>query len=104
MSTEQPLNYDQGNARTALSSGISSLILAALYLTPWTGSFVLYGSIALGIVAVIFGVPALKKGQSRVMTISGLVLGVFGALSGVAVFVFALVFVGTFEAQSSPDR
>ncbi|MDI6024506.1 hypothetical protein QBL02_13260 [Leucobacter sp. UT-8R-CII-1-4] len=103
MTTEQALGYDQGNARTALSSGIASLILAALYLTPWTGSFVLYGSIVLGIVAIVFGVLAIKKGQSKAMAVTGLILGIVGALFGAAVIIFALVFVGAFEAYKLPN-
>lgn len=98
MTTESSPNYDQGNARTALSSGIASLILAALYMTPWTGAFVLYGSIALGIVAIVFGALAIKKGQSKAMSVTGLSIGIVGALFGIAVIVFAMLFIGAFEA------
>lgn len=97
MTTESSLNYEQGNARTALSSGIASLILGALFLTPWTGSFVLYGGIALGIVAIVFGALAIKKGQSRAMSVTGITLGSLGALFGIAVIVFAMLFIGAFE-------
>lgn len=97
MTTESSLNYEQGNARTALSSGIASLILGALFLTPWTGSFVLFGSIALGIIAIVFGALTIKKGQSKAMSVTGLTLGIIGALFGFAVLIFAMIFIGAFE-------
>lgn len=97
MTTDSSLSYEQGNARTALSSGVASLILVALYMTPWAGTFVLYGGIALGIVAVVFGALAIKKGQSKGVAVTGITLGIIGALFGISVIVFALVFIGAFE-------
>jgi hypothetical protein len=102
MTTEQPTPavYETGAARYALSSGIASVVLAILYMTPWVGAFVLYGSIFFGIVGVVFGILALKRRQPKGMAVTGLVLGALSILFGVAVLLFALAFVGVFMAES----
>lgn len=81
-------------ARTALTSGIASVILAILYLTPFLGVTTLYGSILFGVVAVVTGILALRRRQPKGWAITGLILGAISALFGVSVFLFALAFVG----------
>ncbi len=98
MTETNAMSHDSGTARNALSSGIASVVLAVLFFTPWFGEYLLYGSMVMGIVAVVFGILAIKRGQPKGMAVTGLVLGLLTALLGVAVLIFALAFVGVFSS------
>lgn len=97
MTDDSVVIQETGTARYALSSGIASVVLAIIYFTPWVGVYVLYGSIFFGVVAVIFGILALVRKQPKGMAITGLALGAFSALFGIALIIFALAFVGVFS-------
>lgn len=89
---------DSGTAKTALSSGIASLILLILFFTPWFGVFVLYGSIVMGILGIVFGALALKRRQPKGAAVTGLVLGAICVLIGAGIQIFALMFIGAIFA------
>ncbi|MCW2287622.1 hypothetical protein EDF60_1462 [Leucobacter luti] len=85
---------DTKAAASSLSAGVVSVILAILFFTPWFGEFMIYGSIFAGILGVVFGIIALKKGQSRGPAVTGIALGALSAVFGSALIIWALIFVG----------
>lgn len=97
MTTEPSI--ETATSRNALSAGIASVILSILFFTPWVGQFILYGSIAFGIIGVVLGIIALKKRQPKGMATIGIVLGAFSALFGTALILWAFAFVGVFSGN-----
>ena len=85
---------DAGAARSALTSGVASVLLTLLHLTPWVGQFVFYGSIVIGVSAVVFGIIALRKHQPKSMAVTGIILGGVASLFCISTFVFGLIFTG----------
>ncbi|QIM18272.1 DUF4190 domain-containing protein [Leucobacter coleopterorum] len=75
----------KGLAISALIVGIASLVL---FLIPFVG-------ILGGIAAVVLGVLALKKAQSKGMSITGLITGGVAILASGAVLIFSLVILNT---------
>jgi hypothetical protein len=74
-----------GMAVTALVLGIIAVVSGWI---PGWGIFI-------GLIAVIFGVIALAKKQSKGMAIAGIVTGALGALTSVIVLIFTVVLVNT---------
>lgn len=98
MNSTSSYSADTRAATTAISSGIASIILALLFLTPWVGSFVLYGGAVLGITGVVSGVLAVKRGQPKGIAVTGIATGCVGFLACAGILIFTLVFVGAFSA------
>lgn len=97
MAEDTPVYQSNGTARYALSAGLASLVLLALYFTPWVGPFVLYGSIVFGVIAVVFGILGLVRKQTKALAITGLIVGALTTLLGLGIILFALMFVGVFS-------
>jgi uncharacterized membrane protein HdeD (DUF308 family) len=94
MTNQTDTQLPTGPARRALVSGIVSLVLVILYLVTPLGPIILYVSIISGIIAIVAGIIALRKREHAGVSITGIITGVLGALTGVSILIFALVFVG----------
>lgn len=92
--TDADLSYDTKAATSSLSAGVVSVILMILFFTPWFGEFMIYGSIFAGVLGIVFGIIALKKRQPKGFALTGLILGALMAIFGIALVIFALMFVG----------
>ena len=92
--TDADLSYDTKAATSSLSAGVVSVILMILFFTPWFGEFMIYGSIFAGVLGVVFGIVALRKRQPKGLALTGLILGALMAIFGIALVIFALMFVG----------
>lgn len=84
----------QALAITALTSGLLGVVLLALFFFTTLGPVPLYAALVLGIVAVIVGIVALRKHQSKPLAVTGLIIGAIIALFTIGLVLFALVFVG----------
>lgn len=84
-----------GFAITSLVTGIVAFVLG------WT---VL--GFALGIVALVFGILGLRKGQNKGMSIAGIVTGGLGLLASLAVIAIAVlgIALSTISSQQSRER
>lgn len=65
-----------------------------LFFTPWFGEFMIYASIVAGVLGIVFGFIALKNRQPKGFALTGLILGALMAIFGIALVIFALMFVG----------
>lgn len=94
--TGQPPNGSTSNTLAILSliSGLASLFAFAVFLILTDGPTPLGFAAALGLVAVIIGTIALRRAQSKGASITGIVCGAISLLASVALFVFALIFIG----------
>lgn len=84
-----------GFAITSLVTGIVA------FLTGW-----FFIGLAIGIVAIVFGILALKKKQNKGMSIAGIVTGGLGALTSlvvIAFWVFAVALAGVFVASHGDE-
>jgi len=81
-----PGAYPQPGAKQGLA--ITALVLGLIALV--TGWIPVWG-ILLGAIAIIFGIVALAKRQSKGMAIGGLVTGAIGALTSVVVLVVIII-------------
>ncbi|MHA3724460.1 hypothetical protein ACXR2T_11335 [Leucobacter sp. HY1910] len=89
----------KGLALSALIVGIASLVLCAL---PFMG-------IAGGITALVLGIIALKRAQSKGMSLTGIITGSLAVLCSIIIVVVSLTFLGwatnsTSSAISSLDQ
>ena len=83
-----------GLAMSALITGLLGLLaVLVFFMTDLGGSLLTVGAV-LGIVGFVLGIVALKKRQSKGMAVTGLVTGLISALLALAIFVFALIFIG----------
>lgn len=83
-------------AITAFVTGLLGLLLTIVFFATDVGSsFLIFGAL-LGVAGVVFGIIALVKKQSRGLAIAGLIVGAFTSLGALALFIFALLFVGAF--------
>ena len=79
---------------SALITGLLGLLaVLVFFMTDLGGSLLTVGAV-LGIVGFVLGIVALKKRQSKGMAVTGLVTGLISALLALAIFVFALIFIG----------
>lgn len=90
----------RGLSEAALATGLGSIACVILHLLTDIGWVVFLGSIVLGAAGVVFGIIALRKRQPKWMAVTGLVTGAAGFLFMIGMFVFALVFLGVFMAES----
>lgn len=82
----------------ALVAGFVSLAcIAGFYLLPFDSPLLWLG-VAAGLAAVFLGVLALSKRHPKGPAIAGIVVGSIGALFGIGITVFALLFVGAIPA------
>lgn len=79
---------------TAFVLGLVSLAFVVVFVTTSAGAFPVIASIISGLAALVIGITALVKKQSKAFAVTGIVLGSVVALLGLAVIVFALLFVG----------
>jgi len=73
-------------------------VLLAIYMLTPAGAFVLYSGTVFGLIGVVLGIVALKKRQHTGVAVAGLIAGALAFLFGLAVVLFALVFIGAFSA------
>lgn len=77
--------------------GVTSLVTGIIaLLSGWVPFF----SLPLGAIAIVFGILGLNKPDSKGMAIAGLVMGIVGAITGLAIVVFWLIALST--ASSTP--
>jgi len=88
----------RGLALGALIAGLLALVLQGVLFVAIGGMIPLVVGGILGIVAVILGILALKRGQSRAFAITGIVAGGLTVVLGLSLLLFALVFVGALGA------
>lgn len=85
---------NQAIAIATLVAGLASIVLAIIFFFTPAGAPVLYAALIVGIIAVILGILALRRGQSRGLTLIGLIAGAVSAVWAIATVLFALFFVG----------
>lgn len=91
----QPPAQPKGLAIASMVVGIASLVLCAT----------IFGGIVGGIVAVVLGIIALKKAQSKAMSITGIATGGLAFLIAVIIFVSSMFFFGAaLDSISSPSQ
>lgn len=94
---EPPPKSGTGFGVAALLAGVAALL----------SSITIVGGLLLGLVAVILGIVALRRarrgGGGRGLAITGLVLGVLGALIAVGLIVAAVLFANSDTGQSLQD-
>lgn len=78
----------------ALAAGIISLALMVVFFAVANGPAFLVASALCGVLAIVLGVVGLRMRRRDGAAITGIVLGSICALFGLAIFVFALIFVG----------
>jgi len=83
-------------ALTSFILGVVGLVALVVFFVSAAGSLVLAFAGALGLVALVFGIVALRRGQWREMALAGLIVGGLTVLVVLATVVFALLFVGAF--------
>lgn len=82
------------SSRSSLIAGLIGLVvLIAYFFTPTGPMFLGFGTIA-GLVGVVLGIVALRTRRPDPSAVTGIVTGALGALGGLGIFVFALIFVG----------
>lgn len=84
----------RGLAVAALVSGLlAATLVLSFWLTP-LGAPALYGGLAIGIIAVILGILALRARQPKALAVTGIIAGVLAVVLAIVVILFALLFVG----------
>lgn len=96
MTKERPTSLPSGPARSALIAGVLGVALLAIYFATPVGAFALYAGMAAGLAGTALGVIALRRNQFFGASVAGLAAGAFAFLTGAAIVVFALIFVGAF--------
>lgn len=86
------------SAVVSLVAGLASLVFLIIYFVTTLGATFLIITLILAIAGVVFGIVALKLRQPRGMALTGLIVGAIVALVAIAIFVFALIFIGAFLA------
>lgn len=81
-------------APAALVAGIASVLLLILNFVALSGMAVLVVSMIAGVLAVVFGIVAVKARVSKGAAIAGMVTGGIGFLFSATIIVFALLFIG----------
>lgn len=85
-----------GIALASLLTGLAGVVLVLVFFVTMAGPVVAYLGLAVGVVGVLLGIVALRKKQSRGMAVTGIIAGALSALVVIALFTFALVFLGVF--------
>lgn len=89
------VSASNGLALASLITGLLGLVIVVMFfMFVDFGGGILFVGAALGLVGFILGIVALKKRQSKGMAITGLVTGLIALLLSLAIFVFALLFIG----------
>ncbi len=95
MSIREP----KGLALSSLIAGLVSVLMLVLFIFTNAGmTFPILAAVA-GIVAIVTGAIALSRKQPRGQAITGVVIGSICTLLGLGMIIFALIFVGAFEAS-----
>lgn len=90
----------KGLAIAALVTGLGALASMLAFVLTAVGTSFLAAGVILGIAGVILGAVALKKQQSKGMSLTGLIAGSISVLLAVALIVFAFLFIGAFMSES----
>lgn len=94
-----PAQRSQGIAIAALITGLIGLVVLIIFLfMPSIDGTLLWLAIVPGVAGLVLGIIALVKRQHKAMAIIGLIAGAFTVLFAIALFAFAMVFVGAFMA------
>ncbi|MGO1539537.1 MAG: hypothetical protein ACTHZ9_08765 [Leucobacter sp.] len=83
----------------SLGSGVIGLVFLLVFFFSMVGASFLTVAAILGVLAIILGIVALAKRQSKGLALTGLILGAVTTLLALGVFVFALLFVGAFTGM-----
>lgn len=90
----------RGIALSALIAGLVSLAAVVLFFASELGAAAMWTGVVVGVIAAVLGIVALRKRQPKGPAITGLVIGALCALLGIAIFIFALAFLGVFMSES----
>ena len=89
-----PSAASRGAAVTALITGLGSLVVLIIFMAADLGAIPMWIAVALGLLGIIFGIIALRRRQAKAMAVIGLITGAVTVLTGLALFAFAMIFVG----------
>lgn len=93
----EPVTFTPTNtsARTAFVAAIvAAAAFIGFFVIPPAGMTILIASSLAGLIAIVFGIVALVKHQTKWMAVVGLVTGIVCVLVPIGLLIFALVFVG----------
>lgn len=79
---------------SAFVFGMVSLVLVLIFFLSSAGATPLVSGVVAGVAAVVIGIVALAKRQPKGFALAGLIVGGVVVLFGVALILFALLFVG----------
>ncbi len=94
--TNQPRgsSVSRWHATFSLVAGLVSFVALVLFFALPGGPAPLAAAAFLGGVAIVFGIIALRRHQSKGSAITGIVTGAFSFLLSAGIYVFALLFIG----------
>lgn len=90
----------RGLSITALTLGLLSIVCAIFFASTSAGPLLLIAGGTAGLAALVVGVIALKKRQPKAPAVIGLILGALVLLLSLAIFAFALLFIGAMTLES----
>jgi ABC-type Fe3+-siderophore transport system permease subunit len=96
--TASPRPAASSNALSLASLIVSifgALLILVFFVTTVGAPILWIGAVA-GLAAVILGVIALNKRQSKALALTGFIIGALCVVIAVGLFIFALIFVGAF--------
>src|SRR5690606_38365607 len=91
-----PASSANGLALSSLITGLLGLLAVLVFFFSDLGAEMLIGGSVLGLIGFVLGIVALKKRQPKGMAVTGLIAGLLAVLLSLAIFVFALIFLGVF--------
>lgn len=78
----------------SLVLGIASFVLFLIFILTMAGPATLLSGGIAGVLGIILGAVALAKRHTKSLALIGIVLSAVAVLASLAVFIFALIFVG----------
>lgn len=94
MPIETPVRPSNGLALTSLTVGLLGVVGMVVFFIVLGGMTPLVLGGTFGILALVLGILALKRGQSRAFAVTGIIVGALSLLLGLGLLLFALLFVG----------
>ena len=83
----------------SLILGIVSFALFLVFMLTMAGPWALIAGGVAGVLGIILGAVALKKRQAKGLALVGIVLSAIAVLASLAMYIFALIFVGAFTGM-----
>jgi hypothetical protein len=93
-SADAPAFSRHWSSRASLVAGLIGLITLATFFFTSSGPVFLWLGVVAGLVGVVLGAIALRHRRPDASAVTGIVTGAISAVLGLAIFVFALIFVG----------